>query len=67
LENVVLLSIERGLPLQLSVHYGYNYTADPDQPAWFIQQWLDYYGPEKPPPISEPAEQAEQEHQREEL
>ena len=28
----------------MTVHYGYNYTADPDQPEWFVQQWLAYYG-----------------------
>ena len=28
----------------MTVHYGYNYTSDPDQPEWFVQQWLAYYG-----------------------
>jgi hypothetical protein len=29
------------------VHYGYNYTADPDQPDWFVKQWKAYYGTDK--------------------
>jgi hypothetical protein len=30
--------------LKVTVNYGYNYTADPDQPEWFVQQWKAYYG-----------------------
>ena len=28
----------------MTVNYGYNYTSDPDQPDWFVQQWKAYYG-----------------------
>lgn len=31
---------------EVTVHYGYNYTADPDQPDWFVRQWKAYYGDE---------------------
>jgi len=29
---------------EVTVNYGYNYTSDPDQPDWFVQQWKAYYG-----------------------
>ena len=29
---------------EVLVNYGYNYTAEPDQPLWFQQLWIDYYG-----------------------
>jgi hypothetical protein len=32
----------------VTVHYGYNYTADPDQPDWFVKQWKAYYGTDEP-------------------
>jgi len=28
---------------EITVNYGYNYTADPDQPKWFVQQWMDFH------------------------
>ena len=30
--------------LEITVNYGYNFTAEPDQPEWFRQLWIDYYG-----------------------
>ena len=30
--------------LEITVNYGYNFTAEPDQPEWFKQLWIDYYG-----------------------
>ena len=29
---------------EVLVNYGYNYTAEPDQPEWFQHLWIDYYG-----------------------
>merc|ERR1719481_755531 len=29
--------------IELTVNYGYNYTAEPDQPEWFVEQWKQYY------------------------
>ena len=28
---------------ELTVNYGYNYTAEQEQPQWFVQQWKDFY------------------------
>jgi len=28
---------------ELTVNYGYNYTAEPDQPSWFVDQWRDFH------------------------
>ena len=30
--------------LEITVNYGYNFTAEPDQPEWFKLLWIDYYG-----------------------
>ena len=37
-----LEDLEAGL--EVTVNYGYNFTAEPDQPEWFRQLWIDYYG-----------------------
>ena len=29
------------------MNYGYNYTTDQDQPAWFINQWNNFYNSDK--------------------
>ena len=34
--------LEQGV--EITVNYGYNYTAEPDQPEWFKTLWLEYYG-----------------------
>ena len=31
---------------EVTVNYGYNYTAEPDQPEWFKRLWLEHYGEE---------------------
>ena len=33
-----------GPGVEITVNYGYNYTAEPDQPEWFRSLWLEYYG-----------------------
>ena len=30
--------------VEITVNYGYNFTAEPDQPEWFKALWLEYYG-----------------------
>ena len=37
-----LQDLEAGL--EITVNYGYNYTAEPDQPQWFKTLWLEFYG-----------------------
>ena len=39
-----LEDLEAGL--EVTVNYGYNYTAEPDQPQWFKTLWLEHYGAE---------------------
>jgi len=29
--------------VEVSVNYGYNFTADPDQPEWFKSAWSNFY------------------------
>jgi len=29
---------------EVTVNYGYNYTAEADQPEWFKELWIQYYG-----------------------
>ena len=38
--------------VEVTVNYGYNYTAEPNQPEWFKQLWLEYYGNESENDIS---------------
>jgi len=37
-----LVDLEAGQ--EVTVNYGYNYTAEADQPEWFKQLWIEYYG-----------------------
>ena len=38
--------------VEVTVNYGYNYTAEPDQPEWFKHLWLEYYGNESETDVS---------------
>ena len=37
-----LEDLEAGV--EITVNYGYNFTAEPDQPQWFKALWLEHYG-----------------------
>jgi histone-lysine N-methyltransferase SETD7 len=41
---MALAAMEDMLPGQeLTVNYGYNFTAEPEQPPWFVEQWKAFY------------------------
>jgi len=42
--------------VEVTVNYGYNYTAEPDQPEWFKHLWIEYYGNESEIHVSNPNE-----------
>jgi len=45
---MALAAMEDMLPGQeLTVNYGYNFTAEPDQPLWFVEQWNAFYSNSK--------------------
>lgn len=46
LGTVMSLSALEDIPAgtELTVNYGYDLKEDPDQPEWFKEQWIDFYG-----------------------
>jgi len=46
LGTIMSLSALEDIPAgsELTVNYGYDLEADPDQPQWFRDQWVNYYG-----------------------
>ena len=45
LGTVMALTALEDLPamMEVSVNYGYNLTAEPDQPEWFKKLWTQFY------------------------
>lgn len=46
----------------MTVNYGYNYTAEPDQPEWFKHLWIEYYGNESETHVSNPSPNENESH-----
>jgi len=44
---------------ELRVNYGYNVTSDPDQPAWFVKLWHEFYKTDPAEPSEKTAEKDE--------